>query len=378
MKKIYLSFSMLFLALSAFCQDIDYTLYAQWSSADSTWESTTRRTNSFDSGNLVMVLAEYLYPDSSNWHPFQRTINEYNNDQTVSETRSESWNTGSSSWEILSRTIYSYYSTGFILSEVGENRINDAWIPLEKAENNYDSDNILIEKLFSNWDTLSNDWLFSHKYQYSYYPDGKLANVITEKFLNSQWVHHDEMNYSYTDFGKIAETAESLNIANDGSISGTRTRYIYDDSENLISKVRESIFQPTQDWRPVLQYNYSNNTDGSVQSFIRQVNMGIDSLYWINFGRLSYFYLSPNFVQQPEPFSFALFPNPVSDEFHIQIDEITKPVFYKVVNMEGKTVISGSFNSANKSVNTSGIAAGFYLIEIRNGEKAGFAKFVKE
>lgn len=379
MKKFYLSFSMLFLALSALCQDIDYTLRQGWSQADSSWASNLRSAYIYDSGNLQMIFSEYLYPDSINWSPVGRVIYEYNMDETLSEKRNELWNTDLNFWENEIKTNYTYTSAGSILIEQRAKWLNEAWLPTWKYVNDYNPNNVLVERISHKWDTLSNDWLLNLKDQYTYDPAGKLTHTLTEKFLDSQWVYYHELNYSYTDFGKIAERSAPVDTASNGSLSGSRTRYFYDSDEFLVIELMETIYAPTQNWMSLYQYSFIYNPDGSRQTRTRQWNIGIDgSADWANFSRLAYFYLSPSFVQKPEPFSFAVFPNPTSDEFHIQLDAVTEPLFYKVVNMEGRTILSGSLHSANKSVSTSGLASGVYLIEVRTGDKTGYARIVKE
>ena len=198
------------LTLSAFCQDIDYTLNAQWSSVDSVWEDTSRRTYFYEGGNLTTVLGEYLFADSSNWSPIRREMNAYNTDLTISESLYELWNSDSNNWETDSRVSYNYNEEGLLLRNVNENWTDEAWLPEVKDENTYNSNNILTEKFISFWDTLSDDWLLTYKHQYTYDADGKLLNRLMEIYENTQWVYFSELNYSYTDFGKISETTEPL------------------------------------------------------------------------------------------------------------------------------------------------------------------------
>ena len=379
MKKQFFSLCLLMLTLSGFCQNIDYSLNDIWSSADSVWENSSRRTYFYESGNLTMVLGEYLFADSSNWSPVARYMYSNNTDLTISENVYELWNGDSNNWETDSRVSYSYTNDGFLLSTVNEDWIDEAWLPVTKNENTYNSNNILTENFISFWDTLTGDWLPTYKYQYTYNTDGKLLNRLMEIYDNSQWVYFSELNYSYTDFGKISETTEPLDPDGDGLLSGSRTLYTYDTDENLIQTLRESIYQPTQDWRPVLKHNYININAGSVLSSTRQMNIGIDTAQWINFGRLTYFYLNPTYIQEePQALSFAMFPNPTSETVHFQLGKFKEPVSYTVMNIDGKTILKGSINSTNTIVSTAGLTSGIYLVELRSGDKIGISKLVKQ
>ncbi len=323
----------------------------------------------------VSILVEYLYPDSTEWSIMARTTYTYNNNQLLSEDLYETRNVDFNTWENNSRKLYTYNTTEFPATEINEIWTNGAWIPLIKNEKTYNLNNSLEERITSNWDTLTSGWLTYKKYQYTYDSDGILANVLSEKFIDGQWVYDDELNYFYTDFNKIAETSEPLDSAS--TILGTRTRYYYDADEKLINKVRESLLASAEDWRPVLQYNYLNNPDGSVNSFVRQVNMGADSVYWINFGRLSYFYLSPNSIEREDQQTFELFPNPTNDLVYIRTEGNFNPEYYKIINLEGKTILSGSLNALNAAISMSGIPAGIYLVELSRGDKVELGKIFK-
>lgn len=379
MKKRFLSLCFLILTLGAFCQNIDYTLNAQWSSADSVWENSSRRTYFYESGNLVMILRESFLPDSSNWTPVGRELNEYNNDLTISESLYELWNSDSNTWEFDLRVSYSYTEDGLLLSTLNEDWIDESWLPTRKNENTYNLNDLLTEEYSSIWDTLTSDWLFTVKLQNTYDTDGKLLNVLTEIYENSQWVYLGELNYSYTAFGKIAETSSPLETDENGFLLGNRTFYTYDTDENLIHTLTESIGPPQEFWRPLWQYFQINNNDGSVFSITAQLNFGTDTILWTNFARRSYFYLNPTYIQEePEALSFAIFPNPTSETVHFQLGEFVKPVSYTVMNMDGKTILKGSINSTNTIVSTAGLSPGIYLVELYSGDKIGISKLVKQ
>src|SRR5690554_3050245 len=103
------------MTMGSFSQVIDYTLYAQWSSTDSIWKDNLRRTYSYENENMMMIFSEYLFPDSTEWNPIERTINSYSTDQTISESLRELWNVNSNNWETDSRITYSYNNEGSVL-----------------------------------------------------------------------------------------------------------------------------------------------------------------------------------------------------------------------------------------------------------------------
>ena len=70
--------------------------------------------------------------------------------------------------------------------------------------------------------------------------------------------------------------------------------------------------------------------------------------------------------------------NPAAEIVQFQLGEFVKPVSYTVMNMDGKTILTGSINSINTIVNTAALSPGIYLVELHSGDKIGISKLVKQ
>lgn len=72
---------------------------------------------------------------------------------------------------------------------------------------------------------------------------------------------------------------------------------------------------------------------------------------------------------------FAIYPNPVKEQLNVRNADGAS---YKVVDITGREVSSGTLSSNKASVNTANIAAGMYIIHISKDDHTEKVKFVKE
>jgi hypothetical protein len=74
-------------------------------------------------------------------------------------------------------------------------------------------------------------------------------------------------------------------------------------------------------------------------------------------------------------FSFKLYPNPAAEE--ISLEGIDQPVFYRIINMEGKNVLTGTYLPGS-SIRISELASGSYSLILESKTQRGGRVFVKE
>ncbi|MEI6346459.1 MAG: LamG-like jellyroll fold domain-containing protein [Bacteroidota bacterium] len=75
--------------------------------------------------------------------------------------------------------------------------------------------------------------------------------------------------------------------------------------------------------------------------------------------------------------SILVYPNPVSNELTLEIEDNTKLIYFEILNSIGQVIFKGDL--LNKTtVETSTFAPGVYLIKLENGELLEFKKIIKE
>ncbi|HTN46636.1 MAG TPA: T9SS type A sorting domain-containing protein [Flavipsychrobacter sp.] len=92
--------------------------------------------------------------------------------------------------------------------------------------------------------------------------------------------------------------------------------------------------------------------------------------------RLSKSWLPTTSVKELMPGSYSSYPNPVLDK--LVIKGIDKGMKYVITDMSGKVLTEGTATQEDYEINTSGFAAGTYVLELfRQGKKLNSSKFVK-
>ena len=75
--------------------------------------------------------------------------------------------------------------------------------------------------------------------------------------------------------------------------------------------------------------------------------------------------------------SIKVYPNPVSNELTLEIEDNTKLIYFEILNSIGQVIFKGDL--LNKTtVETSTFAPGVYLIKLENGQLLEFKKIIKE
>ena len=111
---------------------------------------------------------------------------------------------------------------------------------------------------------------------------------------------------------------------------------------------------------------YSNNASNpfyTVNGYINNANDTI-STYWTTFGDSSLLTLSIN--EKGNPNNIKIYPNPAKNEITIQLDS-EEGFDYTVINISGQIISSGT--SINRKVEVGNFPQGYYIIQIRQGEK---------
>jgi hypothetical protein len=74
----------------------------------------------------------------------------------------------------------------------------------------------------------------------------------------------------------------------------------------------------------------------------------------------------------------SAFPNPVSDNVTIRIDDIQRNATIRLFNTDGKLVLQQTTSSNATSIDMSKMAAGIYMVKVLNGETESTMKIVKQ
>jgi hypothetical protein len=222
-----------------------------------------------------------------------------------------------------------------------------------------------------------NNWLNAERVSKQF--DGDNYTETTEIWENQQWVNSTRQTYSRT------STEEELILENwtaQGWQNTEKYQGTFDNNGNPTG-MKYSKWYDT-DWELELElimdltYNESNDVTEMV---IRSWNPSLtapENLSKYIFSDFLHFT-----TDVPEITSLnnvKVFPNPVSNNFNIQIDENqTSNYQVNIVNLAGQTVFSNSYSNPSITINTEKFTPGMYLLNIKTDDgKIHNSKLLKQ
>lgn len=212
--------------------------------------------------------------------------------------------------------------------------------------------------------------------------DGKLASNVS--FQSASQLNTSTSNYN-TLMGLLPGGNELL----DGN--NQPTKYIYNDLDPntgwneymgisnppgdrfCVASLNGETFGPGK----ILCYNhaaiFARSNDGTITASVDSLFLVADHIQ--NFYDNQDFYCEAQFLKLPEfgNLSFSLYPNP-SDQY-LHVDGLNSGT-YRILNLEGKEMIKGSFESSLIPVDF--LTSGYYMIEITSDGKGGRKSFIKD
>lgn len=197
----------------------------------------------YDAGKEVNIFSNQLpgiKTITSNYYPGKAT--------------NYSWNSSTSSWDILDTTFYTYIGVGLVTSVTRKDYLNNY---LTRVLNAYDASNNLIETINQTWsatwvnsirdtfafDLYNNVTLHLHQtwggsawntssgasIQYSYSGSGKILVQITQTWNGTSWDNSSRISNTYNVTDQVMQTIrESWNGSTSMWVNISKSDYIYD------------------------------------------------------------------------------------------------------------------------------------------------------
>ncbi|MDW3651060.1 MAG: LamG-like jellyroll fold domain-containing protein [Bacteroidia bacterium] len=174
-----------------------------------------------------------------------------------------------------------------------------------------------------------------------------------------------QANFDYTSNGLVF-TGMDASIGPDSGID--RWRWDFGDGN------RRSVFQTdTVDHQYFLPGSY--NVCLTIEKFYDELNVCFDTFCQL----VMVDSLASSYGQELSPFGWQLYPNPAKRSIMLAHADYQGEIQLKVYNLRGKELdIQENFFEAKLEIDIQNLASGLYILEIKNKEKTGFLKFVKE
>lgn len=165
------------------------------------------------------------------------------------------------------------------------------------------------------------------------------------------YISLDDMNsywsaYNNADTDPIVTTLPNTNTA-DGS---TVEHLSWENGDGCVSIEHFKVIGGGHDW-PGSFGNMDINATEEIWNFVSKYNLNglIECI--------------PNSIAEENEIGLHLFPNPVQEQLSVDVEE---NVAFEIFTKHGQLVLEGAINSGTKTINTSALSSGVYLIRIGN------------
>jgi len=347
-------------------------IYYNFDNITSTWEPNykTEFTQYDSNGNILEEISSFYDNVISNqWEYSLKTVYTYNNNLLDNKEDFYYDDTDPNNpWKEQSKTVYTY-SSGLLTLETFQmwNPSQNQYEDYTKNHYTYDSNNLLIEKRYENFD----------------------AN-------NSVWVNSTKTIYTYDNSSKlISEESYGWNMQNNIWEGNNKSVYTYDNLDNLSSGEFYEYDTSNNQWYSAPKYIGSATHDNSVDynnlGLPEEYNQGIQlalfnhKLDSFNFTKLDpntgsynffesheYFYtpLSVLGVNTGELADVNIYPNPVSTTLNIEGSKNLTDYKIFLYDMQGKQVL---YRTGQNQINVQTLKPGNYIYRIvaKEGIKNG-------
>lgn len=345
-------------------QKLQTNLIETWTSGN--WLNFAKTTNTYNvSGFLTNTLFQNWDYASSSWENITQSNFTNNPDGTTNQMITQIWD-GVSAWSNTIRTTYTYNASKKVLTQVREIWLIAIWQNSSRTTNTYDGSGYLTNGLSQRWDLVSSTWKNDIQTNYTNNPNGTVNQEIDQLWDGvSTWNNTQRSTFTYNGSNKIL-TDVSDNWTAGNWAPSSRFTNTYNGSGYLTNNLIQSWDAGTSTWKNNLQFNYTNNTDGSPSQGISQLWDGVS--VWNNAERFTYTYSSPTLVYELSDEGLVIYPNPGSDLITITGKNIINGSTYSITDLTGKPVLKGKIINENTTLDIKLLPNGIYFLHL--GERS--------
>ncbi|PJJ58804.1 T9SS type A sorting domain-containing protein [Hymenobacter chitinivorans] len=415
-----------------------------WITSSNQWTSAPNSTALTYTAQALLQQA--ISVDSATRAPLNRLTYTYNPTGQATTSLTENW--VNSAWQNSSQTNWTYDAQGRMLSQTSQTWTNGAWVNTfqylygydaqgkmtsystltwtngawkitsgYQIMTTYDTQNRLTEEMQSNWNSTSQVYGPSTRYQYTYSGTSALySSYVLQTWVNTAWAnasratnfiydtqnrltYYENQSWSNNAWALSSRTTTTYaagsnnNVTVTQSLAGTswvdnsRTTRTYDAQGNQLNFYVEiwtnNAWQPTSGQRYFDAFNSNND-------IIRRLYQRVDATnhVFVNANKF-YYYDYQSFVLAARPGSLAaqvaLYPNPASRTATLQLSGLQQAgaaAHVMVLNSLGQPVqhrqVRAQAGTLSLSLDLSSLPAGLYSVQVQTAEGATVQRLVKE
>jgi hypothetical protein len=271
MRIVSLTLLLLIFTLTLYPQKIHTSLKQIWD--NNAWEDSQLDTYSYDSRGLLATKTIQQWSAAAGiWVNSLQETYTYFADSTEQQEISQIWDTDTKTWQNHKMHTTTQLSNGGA-SILYQKWVKGSWQNDMKIASINDKKGLLTKGLKQKWDAAAGGWVNDILTDYICHRNGKIARYtcqIWDKETND-WStkRKDECTFSYDKNGKFLGSTDNSMVDSHLQTSNKNINS-YDALGYKTSSSFTTWDARSKSWRELMREDYTNNSDGSVGSYISQ------------------------------------------------------------------------------------------------------------
>jgi len=319
-----------------------------------------------------------------------RHLYTYNSNNLALENEVSDFDTGSQSWNLAYKELYTYDAAGKMIEFLVQDWNSSQWQDDSKSLIHYNSYG--LDSLVQTYTFILGVWELTSQRQYTY-----LANELVEVQASSQSYGVWEYDWKYDIDNLTTGPGKSYTLffwTNGFWDPAFKFDNVLDQVDNLVSEIFYDWNLSSQSWQPTDRDSYTHDNAFPYINLSTHLNEIIcrhqlltytNEIYdnysgqyeLINAGTYYWSDLTPSSVNNPNTIStLSTYPNPVNDFLHFELENTTDPVEIELYSANGQRILSTQLNNNTLKINN--LPTGFYSYLLRQGEETYAGKVIVE
>ena len=164
------------------------------------WADFTMTTNTYNAnGQLIKSLGQAMDLLTMQMKDANQTTYSYNADGTENQSVSQEWNSTSAAWKNSMRSTNTYNASKKLTLVLTEDFTADVWVNDTKSILSYNTNGLVSEALYQDWDATAAAWVDTDKDIFTYNANGSVnqMTVMEWKKDQSKWENQSRLTYTY-------------------------------------------------------------------------------------------------------------------------------------------------------------------------------------
>lgn len=187
-------------------EEFTINIYDEW-----VWQPFDRVFYEYDSAGLKISQTTQIWSPSHPWYTDRSSHYSYDSNNVLISELLKMYVTDTIGTE---NSLINYFYTGNNLLERIERNVatETGWVPYEKEQRIYNTQDSIIQAIFSVWDEESGQYLSKTQDLYTYDTPGLLVVKITQNYTDDDWVNYRRYRYEYQISTKMKENQIKFHI----------------------------------------------------------------------------------------------------------------------------------------------------------------------